>query len=1040
VRTGGSGRALGPAIVGFGCLLLLIIPVIQPLLSASFTCGTDNSFHLWRAFEVERLMRGGVLFSRWAPDMAHGLGYPLFVFHAPASAYVAAVLHLTGLSWSFSVNGTFILGIVLGGLAVFLLARDLFGATAGLVAGVAYIYAPYQAYDAFNRGSMSEAFAWAFPPLILWAVHRWAVERDRRFLATGALSLAALILTHQLFAFLLAPLLVAWVVVAGVAARDWRVIGRGAALGLLGLGLAAFLWLPGLAERGWVQTDRLLGTWVFEYGNNFLRLRDLFAPPRATDPSLINDWPPKALGLAQALSALLPLVHWRRMGHALRRYTVVLLALLAGFVCMTLPISLPLWDRVPLLAYVQFPWRFLGPAALCAALLAAIGVSGFQSPSSRIGPLLLVLLLVLANLGWLYPDHCSPPRDVSAAGLIAWERASDTLGSTAKGEYLPVWVHRLPDEPGLDAAYRSGSPIVRLSPEHLPAGTRVFQASYGPLAATVELEAPSSFRARYLAFYYPGWRVWVDGRAVPVTPTEPEGLISFEVPAGRHTIDVRFGETPLRLAAEAISLLSLIGLLVLMVISPGHRSRDMQPRAGARADWPLLAASALLLAVKLGVIDRVETPLRRANLVDGHLRDVDVPAEVTFGDEFALLGYDALPAAVPSGARFEAKTYWRALQPGGPRYGVTVNVVDAEGRRWQDPDIRPPRWHRTPPPTGQWPPDGYALIALSVPLKSGTPPGTYTVELVAFELKTLAPLTAHDADGQALGPALPIGQIVVRAPRHPADPDALGVRRRLDARLGPLTLLDAHFDRDEAAPGDAVLFTVLWRAEERPVEDLSLHLALLASDGSPAAEYELPPTVAWHPTSAWKRGDVWRGQHVLHLPARLDDGDYTWRLSVEPAPHICDLPSTLRVTAPTRSFTLQRVQRPIDVTLGEVTTLTGYELSAETLRPGTPLTVTLFWRAEAETRTSYHVFLHLISPQGELVAQSDGIPAAWTRPTTGWIPGEYVSDRRMLDFPADAPAGEYALFAGMYVPGGERLSAPDGADVIPLTTLTVEGR
>ncbi len=106
----------------------------------------------------------------------------------------------------------------------------------------------------------------------------------------------------------------------------------------------------------------------------------------------------------------------------------------------------------------------------------------------------------------------------------------------------------------------------------------------------------------------------------------------------------------------------------------------------------------------------------------------------------------------------------------------------------------------------------------------------------------------------------------------------------------------------------------------------------------------------------------------------------------------------------------------------------------------TNLTVTLIWRAEAETHTSYHVFLHLIGPDGALVAQSDGIPANWTRPTTGWLPGEYVTDVHVLTIPPETPAGDYTLYAGLYVPGGERVTAPDGSDAIHLTTITVQAQ
>jgi hypothetical protein len=1048
----GAQRAIRSRLTWGVPLVILLIPAIQPLLTADFTCGYDNGFHLWRGVQVARCLRQGYLYARWSPDMAHGYGFPLFNFQSPLTAYIAALLNLAGLSWPVAINTTFLLGMLLGCYLAFIFARDLFGRAAGLVAASAYLFAPFQAYDVFNRGSLSESFAWAFPPLILWAVHRWLVRGRRRFLLLAAFSLAGFILTHNLFAFLFAPLLAGWVLLEGYLARDWRVIGRGALVGLLGLGLCTFFWLPGLTERGWVQTGRLLGTWVFDYRNNFLDLRQLLAPPRIADPALINDWPPKALGLLPSLVALLPLARWPRLSRQTRWRVALLLACTTGFAFLTLPASRPLWDRLPLLPYLQFPWRFLGPAAFSIAILAGAAASPRhpQSATGNLRPAIIISLLILGNLGWFYPRHCPPPRDTSIGAMIAFERATDTLGTTAKGEYLPMWVHRMPEDPALDDAYAAGDSIVRLRPESLPEGARVVRAEYGPVDATVELESPSPFTARYLAFYYPGWRVTVDGVPVPVAPTDPDGLISFDVPAGRHTVSVRFTETPLRLTADILSILSLVALVAILVIHPGrHTPRDPQPTLHpsqpAMVQYALphsflffLLALALLIA-KVTILDRVDTPLRHTNLVDDRLRDVDVSTAITFGDEFVLLGHDTLPERVSSGERFEVKTYWRALRPGGPDYRVTVHVVDAQGRHWHGLDIRTPRWHRTPPPVWEWSPDQYAIVALSVPLLPGTPPGTYTIETVAFDRDTLAPLTAHDTNGYALGPALPLHQITVTPPHRPPDPDVLGIRDRLDANLGPITLLGADFDRDQAAPGDPILLTTWWRADQRPTEDLTVHLALLAPDGSTAAEYDLPPTVSWHPTSVWQLGDIWRGQHILHLPAHLEDGDHTWHLTLLPIYQSTNLPYTIHLTAPDRTFTPPPVGVETDTRLGDVITLLGATLQPGThdLTPGTPLTTTLVWRADGRPPTSYHVFLHLIGPDGALAAQSDGIPAGWTRPTTGWLPGEYVTDVRILTIPPDAPAGEYTLSAGLYIPGGERLAAPDGTDVVTLATISL---
>ncbi|MCP4539322.1 MAG: hypothetical protein GY832_19475 [Chloroflexi bacterium] len=1015
-------------------LVILLLPAIQPLFTADFTCGYDNTFHLWRAVELEHLLQQGTLFSRWAPDMAHGYGYPLFNFAAPASVYPVALLRLAGVHWSWALNLTFALGWILSALTMYLFASDLYSdpliprirVLPGLIAAILYAYVPFHAYDVFYRGGLSQSSAWLFPPLILWALGR---ANRRVGFAAAAMGFGGLILTHNAFALLFAPLLLTYTLIVGrqrgVKAMLWGILAL-----LTGIGLSTFFWMPALAELDLVHSERLGGAWVFQYTNNFLPLEQLFAPPHTADPTLINDWPARGLGLIPALLAATGLIVTLRCNSSARNHQRRLpLAFFSGALTLCLflilPISQPVWDALPLLQRVQFPWRLVGPAALCAAVLAgSILTTKHKTNKPTLVAAALIPLIILSNLGWFYPRHCPPPQDTSIAGMIAWERATDTLGTTAKGEYLPNWMHRFPVR--LDNI--DDTPIVRLPPESLPEGTHVIHANYGPTNATIELDAPAPFQARYLAFYYPGWRVTVDDKPTPITPTEPGGLISFHVPAGRHTIRVHFGETDLRLAADGFSILGLVILIVIVL--------KLKPQSRQSSTFSTIHYS--LFIIPLFIVSLLIAPLilRRPNLVDGHLRTVDAPTEITFGDEFVLLGHNTLPDSVTSGKWFEIKTYWQALQPGGPNYGVSINLVDKNGGyHWHGPNIHPPRWSRTPPPVWDWPPDQYASIDFAIPLLPGTPPGSYTVEIVAFDRDTLIPLTAHDAAGRALGPALDLGHITVAAPRRPSNPTILDIQHRLDTPLGPLTLLGIDFDRDRAAPGDPTHITTFWRTEQQPSQDLTVHLTLLTPDGSPAAEFDLPPTITEHPTSLWQTDDIWRGQHLIHLPANLNDGDHTWNLTLLPIDQSTNLPSTLDITAPHRTFTLPPVEIEINTLLGDTTTLIGATLSLDHDKQSG---VTLIWRAETETHTSYHVFLHLIGPDGILVAQSDTIPANWTRPTTSWMPGEIISDTHTLTLPDSLPAGDYVLFTGLYVPGGERLATPDGNDTIPLTTVTVE--
>ena len=119
-------------------------------------------------------------------------------------------------------------------------------------------------------------------------------------------------------------------------------------------------------------------------------------------------------------------------------------------------------------------------------------------------------------------------------------------------------------------------------------------------------------------------------------------------------------------------------------------------------------------------------------------------------------------------------------------------------------------------------------------------------------------------------------------------------------------------------------------------------------------------------------------------------------------------------------------------------------LAGFTVQPGAqsaaaPLDVRLVWQCVAALPQHYRVFVHLLNAQGQLVAQSDAEPAGWTRPTTGWLPGEFVVDAHQLQLPAALAAGSYTLQAGLYdAASGQRLSGSSNpAGVVLLQAVQV---
>jgi len=95
--------------------------------------------------------------------------------------------------------------------------------------------------------------------------------------------------------------------------------------------------------------------------------------------------------------------------------------------------------------------------------------------------------------------------------------------------------------------------------------------------------------------------------------------------------------------------------------------------------------------------------------------------------------------------------------------------------------------------------------------------------------------------------------------------------------------------------------------------------------------------------------------------------------------------------------------------------LSGYSLSSDASRPGDTLEVTLYWEALTPMAVDFTVFVHLLGPDGQMVAQHDGQPQGEVPiPTSSWRQGERLRDIHPLALPPDLPAGNYQLVMGVY--------------------------
>jgi len=114
----------------------------------------------------------------------------------------------------------------------------------------------------------------------------------------------------------------------------------------------------------------------------------------------------------------------------------------------------------------------------------------------------------------------------------------------------------------------------------------------------------------------------------------------------------------------------------------------------------------------------------------------------------------------------------------------------------------------------------------------------------------------------------------------------------------------------------------------------------------------------------------------------------------------------------------------LNANLDQKVILTGAVLQQRSLSRGEIFGITLRWEATQNLDQRYAVFLHLIGPNGNLVAQDDRLPHL---PTTDWVPGIGTVDPHQMTVPQEAPPGRYQIRAGMYPEGepGNRLPVVD---------------
>ena len=536
--------------------LALTLSLLWPLFASNYFSHHDD-VQIIRLHQMHECIKDFQIPCRWVPDLGGLYGYPLFNYYAPLPYYFGEIFYLLTGSLIFSVKAMLAVSFVGAYVFMYLLGRRLWGNEGGVLSGIFYSFAPYHAVDFYVRGAMGEMWAFMFFPAILLAILKLEEKTNLRNVGLIAVSSAALIMSHNISAMIFTPVLIGFAILHYLKRKKAIFIPYFLISIFLGLVLSAFYWLPAAWEKDLVHVETTT-VGYFSYTEHFKGLRKLFldrswgwGPSLREIPGGEKDAMSYQIGwvhVAGWFMSLLVAAYLFVKGKKWYSYLILFgTAAIAAGVFMIHPRSVFVWNLVPPLRFLQFPWRFLILITLFTSLLSGSVFLWIRKKFRALVFIIMVSLAVGLNFSYFRPEKFLDVEEGELLRGLPWDRQI----KRSIFDYLPIYAKAPPAELA-DKRYEVLEGVVEI--HNLKERSNRF---------SFEAEVENKAIIRLSKYYFPDWKVFRNGQELDIDYNNDLGLITFSLDKGMHRISGRLFNTPIRTLANITSALGvgMIGFL-----------------------------------------------------------------------------------------------------------------------------------------------------------------------------------------------------------------------------------------------------------------------------------------------------------------------------------------------------------------------------------------------------------------------------------------------------------------------------------------------
>ena len=509
---------MNKTLISIVILIFLILPS-QFLMLKGYK-SLDGRIHSARIQQFHEALSSGQFPVRLAPTILDGIGYPLFVVNYQIPYYFAEPFILLKKDPMFAYKAVMSITYLLSGILAFYAFKAAASTIPAITGAVVLSYLPYRFGDLYMRGAYGESVSFMFVPAIFLALHL-IIKGHQKALILLALSIFGLISSHTVIFVMFAPLIIFYVLlILKPNKQTLKLIVIGLIWGSL---LSSFQLAPAILEKHYMKFDQPLTSL---YKDFFIDFYQLLRIPKAG----INTGTYLQIGIVSTLLMILSsFLYLKKRSPNLLFF--IIFALISIF--LTQQQSRWFWQHLPLIAFVLYPYRFLLITILATSFLAVYVVE--KLPFKHLTAFILIFLTIYTNRHFVK--------------IAPWFEIQPTVNLTTQNENDTIWSNEETFKPR--AIVTTSEPV------------QISNLSQDPFKISFLTTPDKETKIIIRKMYFPGWQATVNGKSYPIQIED--GLIKLDLEPGSSQIAVFFKESPLRKAADLITLISFAALIIFVI-------------------------------------------------------------------------------------------------------------------------------------------------------------------------------------------------------------------------------------------------------------------------------------------------------------------------------------------------------------------------------------------------------------------------------------------------------------------------------------------